>query len=153
VTPNLPPLKGDFEALRRVIRGFVDNAIKYTAEGGHITVSAYLAGDSLAIGVKDTGRGIPETDVPRVFEKFFRASLDADSGNGEAASPGTAAPGVGLGLYLAQHIVDQLNGRIVVQSEEGCGTTFTALLPYWSESKSSVAHDKENAGVQEVVNS
>ncbi len=153
VTPNLPFLKGDFEALRRVIRGFVDNAIKYTPEGGHITVSAYCAGDSLAIGVKDTGRGIPETDVPRVFEKFFRASSDADSGTGEATSLGTAAPGVGLGLYLAQHIVEQLNGTIVVQSEEGCGTTFTALLPYWSDSESSVAHDEENAGVEEVVNS
>jgi signal transduction histidine kinase len=153
LAPNLPALRGDFEALRRVIRGLVDNAIKYTPEGGRITVSGHQAGDALAISVEDTGRGIPEADLPRVFEKFYRVGSETDDGNGFAASPGTAAPGVGLGLYLAQHIVEQLNGRIVVQSKEGRGTTFTVLLPRWSDRGSSDAKQEENADVKAVVNS
>ena len=152
IAPNLPPLKGDYEALRRVIRGLIDNAIKYTPEGGHITVSADRAGDALAIVVEDTGKGIPEADLPHVFEKFYRAGSDGD---GFEPSPGTAAPGVGLGLYLAQHIVEQLNGTISVESKEGRGTTFTVLLPRWSDGggSSSVAEDEENADVKAVVNS
>ena len=152
VAANLPPLKGDFEALRRVIRGLVDNAIKYTPEGGHINVSAHQAGDSLAITVEDTGKGIPDADLPRVFEKFYRAGSETED-DGFAASPGTAAPGVGLGLYLAQHIVEQLNGRIIVESKEGRGTTFTVFLPRWTDSGSSDAKHEENADVKEVVNS
>lgn len=152
VASNLPPLKGDFEALRRVIRGLVDNAIKYTPEGGHINVSAHQAGDSLAITVEDTGKGIPHTDLPRVFEKFYRAGSETED-DGFAVSPGTAAPGVGLGLYLAQHIVEQLNGRIIVESKEGRGTTFTVFLPRWTDSGSSDAKNEENADVKEVVNS
>lgn len=152
VASNLPPLKGDFEALRRVIRGLVDNAIKYTPEGGHINVSAHQAGDSLSITVDDTGKGIPHADLPRVFEKFYRAGSETED-DGFAASPGTAAPGVGLGLYLAQHIVEQLNGRIIVESKEGRGTTFTVFLPRWTDSGSSDAKHEENADVKEVVNS
>jgi signal transduction histidine kinase len=152
VAPNLSPLKGDFEALRRVIRGLVDNAIKYTPEGGDINVSAHQAGDSMAITVEDTGKGIHHADLPRVFEKFYRAGSETED-NGFAASPGTAAPGVGLGLYLAQHIVEQLNGRIIVESKEGRGTTFTVFLPRWTDSGSSDATNEENADVKEVVNS
>lgn len=152
VAANLPPLKGDFEALRRVIRGLVDNAIKYTPEGGRITVSANQVDDALAITVKDTGKGIPEADLPHVFEKFYRAGSEFED-DGFAASPGTAAPGVGLGLYLAQHIVEQLNGKIIVESKEGRGTTFTVFLPRWSDSGSSGANHEENAGVEEIVNS
>jgi signal transduction histidine kinase len=153
VTPDLPPLKGDLEALRRVIRGLVDNAIKYTPDGGHIDVSADRAGDLLAIRVADTGRGIPEADLPRVFEKFYRVGSEGDDGNDSAASPGTSAPGVGLGLYLAQHIVEQLNGRINVESKEGVGTTFRILLPRWSDGGSTAAKHRENADVKAVVNS
>lgn len=150
VAPNLPPLKGDFEALRRVIRGLVDNAIKYTPEGGDIIVSAHQAGDALAITVEDTGKGIPEADLPHVFEKFYRAGSETED-EGFAALPGTAAPGVGLGLYLAQHIVEQLNGRIIVESEEARGTTFTVFLPRWSDSGGSDAKIEKNADVKEVV--
>lgn len=152
IAPNLPPLKGDHEALRRVIRGLIDNAIKYTPEGGQITVSADRSGDELAITVLDTGKGIPEADLPRVFEKFYRAGSETD-GDGHGASPGTAAPGVGLGLYLAQHIVEQLNGRITVESKEGRGTTLSIVLPRWSDDGSSGAKLEENADVKAVVNS
>jgi signal transduction histidine kinase len=152
VAANLPPLKGNFEALRRVIRGLVDNAIKYTPEGGIITVSGNQVDDALAITIRDTGKGIPEADLPHVFEKFYRAGSEFED-EGLAASPGTAAPGVGLGLYLAQHIVEQLNGKIIVESKEGRGTTFTVFLPRWSDSGSSGAKHEENAGVEEIVSS
>jgi signal transduction histidine kinase len=152
IAPNPPPLKGDYEALRRVIRGLIDNAIKYTPEGGHIIVSTDSAGDALAIVVQDTGKGIPEADLPHVFEKFYRAGSETN-GDGFTQSPGTAAPGVGLGLYLAQHIVEQLNGTISVESKEGGGTTFTMFLPRWSEGGSSAAEQEEHADGKAVVNS
>lgn len=152
IAPDVPPIKGDYEALRRVIRGLIDNAIKYTPEGGHITVSADRAGDALAIVVRDTGKGIPEADLAHVFEKFYRAGSETN-GDGFAPSPGTAAPGVGLGLYLAQHIVEQLNGTISVESKEGRGTTFTLLLPRWRNGGSSAAEHEENADVKAIVNS
>jgi signal transduction histidine kinase len=149
VASHLPPLKGDFEALRRVVRGLVDNAIKYTAEGGCIVVSARQAGDMLEITVNDTGKGIPEADLPHVFEKFYRAGTDIEPGNDSIGSPGTAA-GVGLGLYLAQHVVSQLDGEIAVSSKEGRGSTFSVRLPRWNEN-GAVAICEEKRDVKAVV--
>jgi signal transduction histidine kinase len=126
VPTGLSALSGDFEALRRVIRGLIDNAIKYTPEGGRITVAARETENAMAISVSDTGQGIPETELPHIFTKFYRVA-----GDGPADSPGTAAPGVGLGLYLAQHIVSQLDGQIHVESKQGVGTTFIVSLPLW----------------------
>jgi signal transduction histidine kinase len=133
VPSGLPPLQGDFEALRRVVRGLIDNAIKYTPAGGHIVVSARVAGtDRLAIAVKDEGLGISSTDLPYVFEKFYRAAAKTAGEQNDQASSGTTAPGVGLGLYLAKRIVSQLDGEIIVESEPGTGTIFTLLLPVWT---------------------
>jgi signal transduction histidine kinase len=119
---ELSAVSGDREALRRVIRGLIDNAIKYTPEGGQITLSAQESTETIAISISDTGKGIAETDLPHVFEKFYRAGLETDD---------ASASGVGLGLYLAQHIVGQLNGEISVESVAGSGTTFTLRLPRW----------------------
>ncbi len=152
VPAGLPPLKGDFEALRRVIRGLVDNAIKYTPAGGRVAVGAQQTDNMLAITVKDTGKGISKAEIPRVFEKFYRAGSEgSDEGDGSAVSHGTAAPGVGLGLYLAQHIVAQLDGEIIVKSEPGAGTTFRVLLPQWSDHDTADAKEGENADVEAVV--
>jgi signal transduction histidine kinase len=153
VAPELPPVKGDFDALRRVVRGLVDNAIKYTPEGGQIIVSAQQSEDMLAITVKDTGKGIAEADIPRVFEKFFRAGSETEEENGRAVPFGTAAPGVGLGLYLAQHIVGQSDGKITVESKEGRGSTFTVLLPLWNDNRRSGAKHEEDADVKAAVGS
>ena len=119
VPVRIAAVNGDFEALRRVIRGLIDNAIKYTAAGGVITVSASEIDEGVAISVSDTGKGIPAADLPHVFEKFYRV-------------PSETASGVGLGLYLAQHIVSQLDGELTVESEPGRGTIFTVLLPRWT---------------------
>jgi two-component system sensor histidine kinase BaeS len=146
VDPNLPAVKGDFEALRRVIRGLIDNAIKYTPEGGYIAVSAQQVTNMLVISVKDSGKGISEADVSHIFEKFYRGSQDV----GET-SRGTAAPGVGLGLYLAQHIVRQLDGEISVESELGRGTTFKVFLPVWEDDVT--AGKEERADAEALVGS
>lgn len=131
VPADLPHVNGDFEALRRVVRSLIDNAIKYTPQGGHITVSARELVNGIAISVSDTGIGIPDTEQPHVFEKFYRVASEAD--DGPAGSPGTAASGVGLGLYLAQHIVSQLDAQLTVESKQDVGTTFTLILPLWIE--------------------
>jgi signal transduction histidine kinase len=119
VPVRIAAVSGDFEALRRVIRGLIDNAIKYTPAGGVITVSASEIDEGVAISVSDTGKGIPAADLPYVFEEFYRV-------------PSETASGVGLGLYLAQHIMSQLDGELTVESEPGRGTIFTVLLPRWT---------------------
>lgn len=149
VPVGLPPAKGDFEALRRVLRGLIDNASKYTPGGGQIVMSARLSGDQLAISIKDNGQGISAADMPHVFEKFYRAhpeNLEPDE-----SVPGTAAPGVGLGLYLARHIVNQLEGEVTVESKQGLGTTFTVLLPQWTDEVQ--AKGEEKADVEATIGS
>lgn len=147
VPAGLPAVNGDLEALRRVIRGLIDNAIKYTPEGGRISVCARAIENELAISVSDTGKGIPEIDLPHVFDKFYRAADDEF-----AESPGTAAPGVGLGLYLAQHIVSQLDGRINVDSKPGAGTTFMVILPLWIDEVAD-NRSQEDVDVEALVGS
>ncbi len=130
IPDGLPRVEADFEALCRVIRGLVDNAIKYTPEGGRVTVSSHIVAQNVAISVEDNGSGINPDDLPHVFDKFFRARSTTVEGEDDGrASFATAAPGVGLGLYLAKHIIEQLGGRITVESEVGVGTLFTVLMP------------------------
>jgi signal transduction histidine kinase len=150
VPRDLSAVSSDFEALRRVIRGLIDNAIKYTPEGGHITVSARESDDGLAISVSDTGKGIPEADLSHVFDKFYRVAAEAEQG--VAAQSGIAASGVGLGLYLAQHIVGQLNGKLIVDSKQGEGTVFSVLLPRWLED-GAAEESEEDVDVKALVGS
>ena len=131
-------IKGDSEPLRRVIRELIGNALKYTPAGGRITVSARLSDETISITVNDTGKGIAETDLPHVFDKFYRANSD-----GVANQSGTAAPGVGLGLYLAEHIVVQLDGEIRAESRQGVGTTFSVRLPRWIDAVAEESEENE----------
>ena len=131
-------IKGDSEPLRRVIRELIGNALKYTPAGGRITVSARLSDETISITVNDTGKGIAETDLPHVFDKFYRANSD-----GVANQSGTAAPGVGLGLNLAEHIVVQLDGEISVESRQGVGTTFSVRLPRWIDAVAEESEENE----------
>lgn len=134
----------DYEALGRVVRGLIDNAIKYTPQDGQIEVSARTTDEQVVISVKDTGKGIRESDLTRIFDKFYRGPAEAD----DAAS---TAPGVGLGLYLAQHIVAQLGGEIMVESS-GTGTTFSVSLPRWVEDVAAEERE-EDADVKALVGS
>ena len=149
VPSELPAVSGDLEALRRVIRSLIDNAVKYTP-GGQILISAREIDGGVMINVKDTGKGIAEGDLPHIFEKFYRAA--SESKDGTESLPGTAASGVGLGLYLAQHIVAQLDGTISVESTEGVGTTFSVILPLWSK-HGAAEKTEENTDVKALIGS
>lgn len=153
IPAHMPPAQGDFDGLRRVVRGLIDNAIKYTRSGDLVVVSASEATDRLAISVKDTGQGISEMDLPHVFDKFYRAHSEGTESEANEFAPGTAAPGVGLGLYLAKHVVDKLGGEIMVQSQLGRGTTLTVLLPRWTDEAEIEAFDEGKANVEAIVSS
>jgi len=120
-TPDkLPELMGDRERLEQVVVNILSNAVKYTPAGGHIRLSAReISGERVRIMVEDDGVGIPQEDVPRLFERFYRVD--------KARS--REAGGTGLGLAIAKEIVQQHEGRITLASEYGKGTTVSIILP------------------------
>jgi PAS domain S-box-containing protein len=110
----------DQEKLRQILGELVDNAIKYSPDGGTVTIGARRASDKVELRVDDQGIGIPASEQPRIFRKFYRA--DAQSREG-------AATGTGLGLFIAEGMVKAMNGRISVTSAEGAGSSFAVELP------------------------
>jgi two-component system NtrC family sensor kinase len=118
VTPDLPPVLGNGPRLRQLLSNLVENAIKYTPEGGQVSVEAYSDGDFVVVTVSDNGIGIPAVDQPYIFDKFFRGSNARD-----------LQRGTGLGLSIVKSIVDNHNGRIWMDSTPDKGTTFTVMLP------------------------
>jgi len=117
----------DSSALRRILCGLIENSIKYTPDGGQIKLSASRHNGEVAINVTDNGWGIRDEDLPHIFEKFYRGRPSKTFAASEDRIT-TEAPGVGLGLYLAQTIVRQFDGRITVEPGEGCGTNITVYL-------------------------
>jgi two-component system phosphate regulon sensor histidine kinase PhoR len=111
---GLPPVRGDAVQLGEVLQNLVDNALQYTPPGGSIDVTAYSNGGEVIFTVADTGIGIPESDLERIFERFYRV----DSARAREAG------GTGLGLSIARHIVDAHGGRIWVESAVGQGSRF-----------------------------
>ena len=134
---EIAPACADPKALRRVLSNIIENAIKYTPDGGLIIVSAHEAEDEVAITVEDNGRGIPAEDMPILFDKFHRgrpAPHSAAVRNGTTGADfleDADMSGVGLGLYLGRNVMEQMGGRISVESEVGRGSTFTLHLPKW----------------------
>jgi two-component system phosphate regulon sensor histidine kinase PhoR len=119
VPPGLPAVRGDASLLREVLQNFLDNAIQYTPEGGHIRVSAAPGAREATITVADTGIGIPLADQERIFERFYRVD----------AARSREAGGTGLGLSIAKHIVEAHGGRLWVESEVGRGSRFSFSIP------------------------
>jgi signal transduction histidine kinase len=107
----------DRPRLRQVLANLVDNAVKYTPEGGHVGISAEAAGDEVVIHVADTGPGISAEDLPHIWDRLYRA--------GSA----TGARGLGLGLSLVKAVVEAHGGGAQVESRPGGGTTFRVRLP------------------------
>lgn len=136
---HLPPVYTDSKAIRRVICTLIENAIKYTPDGGRITLGARAAGQLVIVEISDTGRGISAADMPHIFKKFYRghqaAGRTGESGEVPAHNIDVPAdvPGVGLGLYLARTIIERLDGKLEVRSELGKGSAFNVSLPVWSE--------------------
>lgn len=120
VPANLPPLIGDGDRLAQVFTNLIDNALKFTSAGGHVTISAMSAGEAMEISITDSGIGIPKEALPRLFDRFYQ--VDPSRAGGEAH-------GAGLGLAIVREIVEAHNGKISVRSEPGHGTTFVIHLP------------------------
>jgi signal transduction histidine kinase len=137
--PNLEvlPVCADPKELRRVLSNIVENAIKYTPDGGSIVLSALQQDGQVAINVADNGRGIPPEDMPILFDKFHRGRPAPHSEAMRSATTDAEfledadVSGVGLGLYLARNVMEQMGGRITVESQVGQGSTFKLQLPVW----------------------
>ena len=115
---------GDVDRLQQALTNLVSNAIKYTHEGGTVTIHARFKKDEIHISVADTGLGISKEDQKRVFEKFYRVKTKATRGIG----------GTGLGLCIAKSILEAHAGRIELESQPSHGSTFTMILPSYETS-------------------
>jgi len=118
-TPDLPIISADSERLGQVIRNLVHNAIKFTHENGHVSVSASTKDGQLLVQVQDDGIGIAAEAIPHLFERFYQVR-----GPNKRSTGGT-----GLGLYICKQIVTAHGGNIWVESEPGKGSTFSFSLP------------------------
>jgi len=119
-------VNGDRDRLKQVFINLVANAIQYTPQGGDVFVSLQTIGEQARIICRDTGPGIPSEDLPHIFERFYRA---------EKSRTRRETTGFGLGLSIANWIVERHGGRIEVNSHEGKGTTFAIWLPLYSNNK------------------
>jgi two-component system phosphate regulon sensor histidine kinase PhoR len=115
----LPDISGDARRLQEVLQNLLDNAIQYTLPRGTILLSADAINDEVVLTVTDTGIGIPQSDQPRIFERFYRVD----------AARSREAGGTGLGLAIAKHLIEAHGGRIWVESEIGNGSTFHFSVP------------------------
>ena len=111
--------EADGGSLVQVLMNLVDNAIKYTSDGGAVRVRADHSSGHMAIRVSDNGIGIPKEDLPRVFERFYRVDKARSRQSG----------GTGLGLAIVKHLCEQMGGSVSVKSEIGVGSMFSVLLP------------------------
>jgi signal transduction histidine kinase len=116
---DLPVLFADGDRLAQVFTNLVDNALKFTPAGGTIKLQADMVGGEMQVSVSDTGRGIPASALPHVFDRFYQADISRSRGK----------HGAGLGLAIVLEIVQAHGGRISVRSQEGQGTSFVVNLP------------------------
>ncbi len=110
---------GDRKMIKQMLRIFVDNSLKYTPEGGEISIDVQDLGDEFSLSVCDTGRGIPEEDLPHIFKRFYRVDKSRSEKNG----------GTGLGLAIARWIIDIHEGSVDVESSLGEGTKIEIVFP------------------------
>jgi two-component system phosphate regulon sensor histidine kinase PhoR len=115
--PDLEVVELDAKHIDRAVFNLVQNAIKFTPAAGSVTVSARRMGDSLEVTVRDTGIGIAASDLPRVFERFYKVDQSRASG------------GTGLGLALVKHAVEAHGGHVSAESRIGVGSTFRIVIP------------------------
>jgi two-component system phosphate regulon sensor histidine kinase PhoR len=114
---EIPPLNGNPVRLRQMISNLLDNAVKYTPEGGTVNLSTRREGDQILLNISDSGIGIPPQEIPYVFNKFYRASNVQNSA------------GTGLGLSIVKSVSEIHGGRVWVDSVDGKGSKFTVVLP------------------------
>lgn len=114
---SLPEVDVDVERIEQVLVNLIHNAIKFTPSSGKVTITAEVEGENFVIHVNDTGVGINEEDLPRIFERFYKTDRARSTG------------GTGLGLSIAKHVVEIHGGKIWVESKVGTGSTFSFTLP------------------------
>jgi len=117
LSTDIPLVQADKDRIYQVITNLVHNAIKFTPQNGKVNISAELSENSVLMKVSDTGIGISAEDLPRIFERFYKADK------------ARAGEGAGLGLAIAKHVIQAHGGNIWVESEEGKGSTFFFTLP------------------------
>lgn len=134
IPEDLPTIAADRGSLSEVFSNLIDNAVKYSNEGGTIVVSAEQKGDFVEISVKDSGIGMPGNVMNNLFQKFYRSHRSRET-----------VSGTGIGLYITKAIVDSHGGSIRVTSEEGKGSTFIVAIPtYASIADKLAAGDNSN---------
>jgi signal transduction histidine kinase len=116
---RMAPIISDGDKLRQVLINLLDNAVKYSPDGGRIEVRVEQNGSGVRFAVRDEGLGIPRAEQQRIFGKFYRLDPQLTRGVG----------GTGLGLYICRELVRRMEGRLTVQSAEGLGSTFVVDLP------------------------
>jgi signal transduction histidine kinase/putative methionine-R-sulfoxide reductase with GAF domain len=126
----LPRVAADPDKVRQVLVNLVENAVKYSPDGGRVEVRLTAIGAQVRFAVADEGLGIPYAEHRRVFEKFYRLDPNMTRGIG----------GTGLGLYICREIIRRMNGRISVESEPGRGSRFTFELPIAGAEADVLAH-------------
>jgi two-component system, OmpR family, phosphate regulon sensor histidine kinase PhoR len=122
VDEGLPVLRGNPVRLRQLVDNLLGNAVKYTPDGGTVSVNLSCDTDQVILEISDTGLGIPPADQPHIFEKFYRASNTPKN-----------APGTGLGLAIVKSIVENHDGRIWLESAVGQGSKFVVVLPVYTQ--------------------
>ncbi len=120
IAEPIPLVRGDEARLGQVLVNLLHNAVKFSPDGGAVTVRVRPAADEVVTSVEDHGLGIPKAAQARVFERFYK--VDRARSRGEAG-------GTGLGLAIARHVIEQHGGRIWVDSDEGAGSTFSFAIP------------------------
>jgi heavy metal sensor kinase len=126
--PHEMPFRGDEELIRRMLLNLLDNAIKHTPAGGHVSVKCEARGKEYVLTVSDTGAGIPFEAQPQIFQRFYRADKArsrAEDADGHAANTG----GAGLGLSIARLVAEAHKGRLELQRSDERGSVFVANLP------------------------
>lgn len=131
IEENIPNISGDKEKLEQVLINIIGNSIKYTENGGRIRIEAYSVNNTVEIAVTDNGVGIPDEDLPRVFERFYRVEKSRTTGAG----------GTGLGLAIAREIVVAHGGDVKISSKTGVGTRIVVILPIITNLEDSEGND------------
>jgi CheY-like chemotaxis protein len=131
----------DFQKMLQVFQNLLDNALKFTSEGGEIVISAYSKSDFVELRVRDNGIGIPRDQLDRVFERFYQVDSSSTRRFG----------GSGLGLSIVREIVLAHRGKIFVESEEGKGTSFLMLMPMGEAERSRITEFLEEKTTKEAL--